>query len=772
MIVRRLPLRLIRGRPVEAGALLLLALVVSLLFTTAVVLRDTARAAVEQSVISAHAGFRFALQPQDPATAQLLDAEPGTHPVWDWNGVARAGAAELPVGVRAATGRAAELGVLVDGRFAARAGEATLTPAVAEALDLSVGDEVELAGDGPGGNSPATLTGIVVDPADRLAAEVVVAAAGDPAQAATWLTDSEEIAGEELLAALEDRRVGFRTVDVLAGEQPGTALRTLGTVMGALVPVAWVTSVLLLALLFLGLRRQNERTAEALRAAGMPQRSVLRLLLGTALVVVVGGAASGAAAAVGLMSLLRELPAAALGQVWPDLSLPWFLQLSYVLLLPLLVGAVVWYCTRLSLPLAGLSGSSAVRHAGAPVLGGGVLLYALVYLQVADVPLATAAGLLVLVGACLLLRQAVGLGQGTAARAVIGHNAGLLLGLSLVLVLVSFGSGLLASRSAVAAEVTELSTFRLQPGGSYLLYGVNERSSRLLQDAYRSLGGRATITYAIPDEQDIQLRSTSPALVGCVDRENLAQADSVITACGPRETNVPINGVALSEGTGGIEADRALVQDGEIGLLSYATATSDITATAVEPATVDPALGGLLPGAVVPAGSPAAQRYGLRPSGSYYLALVDFGELPPHSQARMRAVVGDLASTADVSEDPGPDHAGRRAQGRAAGIAGTALATFFVTAGGIAYLAGSRGLRQELAALGVPARNRRRFGLRVFGVVLVGQLLVVPTVFLTSWLQAARQGDLGGWEVVLPSLVATTLAGCFAFVVARTPGRG
>ena len=211
--------------------------------------------------------------------------------------------------------------VPLDGRLPAAGDEAALTPGLADALGVGVGDTVEVA------RAPRTVVGLAVGRYENPATPVVVlvpagapAAVGGPAE--VWWV---------LGAAADPARVADARGAGLAVRGPGPTPELEGTGPSAdgvlLVAVAVTLAALEIALLagpaFAVGVRQQQRTLSLLAATGADARALGRVVLAQALLVGALAAASGGVLGVVLpavaLEALRYRVPASMGPV----EVPW-----------------------------------------------------------------------------------------------------------------------------------------------------------------------------------------------------------------------------------------------------------------------------------------------------------------------------------------------------------------------------------------------------------------------------------------------------------------
>jgi hypothetical protein len=249
-------------------------------------------------------------------------------------------------------------------------------------------------------------------------------------------------------------------------------------------------------------------------------------------------------------------------------------------------------------------------------------------------------------------------------------------------------------------------------------------------------------------------------MIDCLEQRGSRDPNDVLEECGPVGTMSPINTIALTDApaTAGLRADKALVERGRTGLLTFTGDSMLATAIATEPARGDPVLGGNLPAAVVGVDSPLARRLHLTPSGAQSLLLLDFADLPDAAQARLRSTIARIASTAQTGEAYDDTERQLRAVATAVTIGATAVILLVITTVGMAFLASQRDLRRVLGHLGIDRRRRRAVGVRML-LVPVGALAVaLATARFSAWLAGVHNDSGFGWLWAAPGLAG--MAAC------------
>ena len=268
----------------------------------------------------------------------------------------------------------------------------------------------------------------------------------------------------------------------------------------------------------------------------------------------------------------------------------------------------------------------------------------------------------------------------------------------------------------------------IQAPGSMSLHEVPDRSAEAIVEAYRNLGGSEVSQFLLPDERISQGRVTQPGVIACIRAEKFDRLFDVPLSCFA-SPSAPVYLIAAStRATDDVLAAPELIRDGKVGILQLRSGSDLIESETLISATPDPALGGNLPGLVVPKGFGATDSIVLRGGGTRMLVLHDFGSLGPVDQSRMRATIARLASAAQVIDTSRGDAPSRRRSAVAAGSLAIAAVTFAIMLlAGAGAIVGSRRLAQGLDAVGAGPRYRRR---------LVARMLALPAVSLLGSLGA------------------------------------
>lgn len=761
--------RLLSARRAQAATLLLAAFAIAATMTGLLTVRASAAQAVADATRTDHAGHGYAVQVLDDAVTPTFAARTDILPIWESAGSAATAARQTPTTVRAVNNPEATSGVLAEGRRPVRAGEATASAAVLRSLDAGIGDTITVTDAGQ--SQAVTVTGLTINPADRDDATVVMYADRDPRTATVWVSDTDVFDDPELRGILERRQAVARTVGILAEDREAEAIDSLVSALRYSAPAFALLAVCTAGIMLGALHRERRRDVLALAAAGMPTPAGWRLLAAAAAWCLTAGAALGAVMTLVGSYLLRDPVSALLGQQWAAIAVPWTALLTFLVLFApgaLLLARVVTRGAVASVAVDRIP-AAAWTGGGLFLVGSGVLaLMSARHLPVAYAPVA---GVTVVIGATLLLAGALPATRRHALRRLVKHSERPLLGLALAAAVVTFSAGYYAARQEhTAASIREDDTLP-QPAGSMFIYNLNAEASAALQQQYQTLGGRQAIRHLIPAEPTHQIRVTNARLVECLEQRGSKDPDELLADCGPDGTRSPINFVALTDepATAGLRADKALVEQGRAGFLTFPNGTSLTSATAVESAQPDPILGGNVAGAVLGVDTPLAKRLKLVPSGAQSLLLSDFAALPKPDQATMRAAIARTASTAEVSEYRDDEEAQFRAVATATAIGATAVVLLMLTTLGMTFLAAHRDLRRMLGHLGVNRGRRRAVGARLLLLPLGAQAVALAAARVSAWLNGIHDGSGFGRLWVVPGIVGIVVCVVLAVAYGRPP---
>jgi len=328
-----------------------------------------------------------------------------------------------------------------------------------------------------------------------------------------------------------------------------------------------------------------------------------------------------------------------------------------------------------------------------------------------------------------------------------------------------------ASHNAISMRETSPAA---QPPGSLLLTEVPSSSGDALRNEYRRLGGERVVTYRLPDEASTMVRAASAEIVGCMKRENVTRLTEVDPSCFPYDAIAPVNIIALSpDPNSAVTADPSLIEQGLVGLVTFAAGKDQASRIEEAPASGDALLGGNMPGAVLPADGPLARALNLRAAEGEFIAFLDFAELPITSQAQFRSDVARLASAAQVAEER-DQYEGAEiylALSRAWSAAGGLLLAVLLGFGGATVVSAQARLRRSLIDMGSLPRRRGLLAARIFALPMASVIFAAGLGLCSAWLQGVHDGAGFGWIWIIPGVVSLAASIALAMAFRRVPPR-
>ena len=750
----RLTRRALAARWPQVVALMLLATLVASSVTAALMVRSATDAAVRASVDSRVADAHVALQPLTPRGLQLLQraqAAGTAQPVAtrDVEVASGDGASAL---LQVATARVTPAaipaaGVLVAGDQARRDGDAVLSLALAEALDVAPGDEVDLDG------TTVRAVGLLVDPMDPEALAVDLRSPVAEDGASFWLRPGLEVPEGWLDDVRAATPVVQRTLAAQAVRDPG----------GIPTQVPWIAAglgVAALASLLASVGRGARGDLSALRQAGASDRWLRRWQVALVLLVLGAGSSAGWA----LAALAVRAGAGTVSGWWSQ----------YWVEVPLPLAAAGWALVLAAAPLLLLG---VVRRVGAssgmPTRRGTRLFLAVVVallvgrtaMVVAEFGVQQSAPLLGLVVSVLLavvIALLLPLRRRDAAGQVTSYAGRGLVALSVILACLVF---LGAFRSGWSWHVDEkYERFPVaqsgQAGGAMVVDGLSTDAVQRLVRRYGDLGGDTGD--AVRTEQvDTRARSyeaVSPRLATCVQDDPSVDPASPPPGCDDATSLGTIYNLGIDPALSGEEALAApeILVDGAVGLVAYDNDAPGSTRSArVIPAVEDRSLGMQMPGLVVGPEHSLVEELEIARAGTWAVYLGDFAGLEGTAQSRFRAAVQDIAPTASAVQRPLGD----------AGAPSTVQVWAFGTSAAI-LLVGSlvllgfhssfAWLRSLLVSLGANSSRRRRLARQVFAAPVLSTLTATATAYVL--LEVASHGVPVGFGPYMWAPVAAALS--------------
>ena len=710
----------------------------------------SSRQAVAASVRADNGDKRYALQVLNEGSASriLADAE-AWHPVWDVDGVASAGGRESAASVRLVRDPL-RIGVLREGTFPERDGEATISAHLAAVLGVSVGDDAAVSVNDQ--QRVVRLTGITVRPEDGSYDGVVVLDTALPtAEADLWLSDRRPFSDPALEPLVQRGDLAARTTAILAEDRAAGFRSAFLMVVGQMSHVVVLLSAVVALLLLVVIPRATRREVAALVDAGVRESRARFVPVMVGLSAVILGAITGAVLVLAGMSVAASEVGKLTSQEWTGVVVPW-LALTTILLAPVaggLVGVGVSVWIRRYRPRYDISWRPRPRL-GLVLAVLGLACMLLPFIDVLPVEAAVPGAILLV----LALPSAV-VPLSSAATAPASRRLVLTLTTPFAVAgaltsLLSLGTAYYSAYITHAGIASVRSSPAVQPAGSYLIYNVTTSAADGLRDEYLRLGGRQTATYQLPVEDTHTLRVSGQKVVGCM-RESGGDNPQEHLSCLPKDTSSPVNIVAISSALRHDEfrADPGLIEDDRVGLIDFDRQTSAVKSLDVMSAVADETLGGNMPGLVVAPDSEIAKRYGLRASDAVLLALLDFGTLSEPSQARLRATVTRLAATAQTAELTDKKVPELTVGVWTAAVGGAAVCLLCVSVGTVISTSQVR-QRAMYATAGARRRQRRLLAVRLMIPPFVSFLATGALAISAAWISGVHDGSPFGWWWVLP----------------------
>lgn len=777
---RGLTFSLLRYRRREAVVLVLLGLLLGATVCGLESVRLSALSAQERAVRADQGGAAFTVQAGGPPARQALAGVPSLTRVSDASGSVSLGAATTPTAVRVVNEPGVALGRIIVGR-AAGAGEATVSLAVAQALDADLGDRIEIASD-EGATRQAELVGITVNEVDGDdATAVVVDVDLGVAQTDIWLSGSDPYLEPSLTELMDARTMTYRPTASLV-EQARTNLPPgLSSLSYAPIAMALLLGVLLIGTLA-AMAPVARGDVSTLVQASMSPRSAWGLVVRVTVATLVLGIATGFALVSATLWLARYRISELIGHRWEGIELAWFALLGLVVTMLVAAAATMLVLGRAAGSDARTVRAPQVRAGGwrwaAVAAGCGVVFLVVVSIQKATSASSSIAGyvplaVLVVIGATpWLVGALVTWRLPPASRAVVRQFTAHLLVATALAGIIAAGTAESGSRTVHNANVAEHLSRAPQPPGSFLIYEVPDRAATLLVERYRSLGGQDIDQFQLPDEAHRRLRVTSTRLVECMSEADTLNPDTVPDGCFPQETMAPVNSVVLALDGDGPRSDPGLVDGGAVGLLEYVALTPEAASTGRTEAQPDSSLGGNMPGLVVSPDSEIARRYELRSGGRRLVALLDFRSLSRRDQALVRGLVSRLApgaQTADAADASSFDR--ERARGTTTEALGAALVLLALVAGGSALVAGQRRTLRTLVEIGAIERLRLRLLVLTVCVPVLTMALALPLAAWGTWLSGFPEPGAWGDLWALPVVAGLVGSAVVGLLLVRVPSR-
>jgi hypothetical protein len=727
----------------------------------------SSREAVAVSVRADNGDKRYSLQVLNDGSASrvLADVE-AWHPVWDAEGVASASGRQGSASVRLVRDPL-PIGVLREGKFPEQDGEGTISEHLAGVLGVSVGDTAAVSMSGQ--QRVVRLTGITVRPEDGSYDGVVVVDTNlSTIEADLWLSDRRpfsdpmleplvqrgDLAARTTAILAQDRAAGFQSALLLAAEQMSHVVLLL-------------TAVVVLMLLVV-VPRATRREVAALTDSGVKELWARLIPVIAALSAVLLGAIAGVVLVLAGMWVAASEVGELINQEWTGVTVPWAALMTILLATVAggLAGAAVSAWIRRYRPRYDDSWRSRPRFVVVMTLLG-LACMLLPFIDVLPVEAAIPGGILLTLAMPTAVVPLSSVATAPASRRLVLTLTTPFAIAGALTSLLSLGTAYYSAYITHAGIASVRSSPAVQPTGSYLIYNVTTSAAEALHDEYLRLGGHRTAVYQLPVEDSHTLRVSGQKVVGCM-RASGGNDPLDHLSCLPKETSSPVNIVAISSALrqDEVRADPGLIEGDRIGLIDFDRKTSAVKSLDVSSAVGDETLGGNMPGLVVAPDSEIAKRFGLRASDAALLALLDFGTLSEPSQARFRATVARLATTAQTSELIDKKVPEATVGVWTATVGAAAVCLLWVSVGTAISTSQVR-QRAMYATAGARKRHRRLLAVRLMVPPFVSFLATGAIAISAAWISGVHDGSPFGWWWVLPPVAGMSAVFFVAWQHAR-----
>lgn len=773
---------LVRFRLKQLTLLAVLGFVMAVFVVGSSEVRDSAQSAIEDSIRADQGQRAYATQTGNPAAVKVLARNENFAPVADEQADVEAGGLRAPVLIRTSQQPTLTLGVLSQGRHPSADGDATLSTATAQTLEVALGDSLDAVFD-DGREIRARVVGITVDPADKTTNTMVVLdPSSSPERATTWLSEKDPYSFLELQSFLDRRTATYQSVDALATQGSDNPPRFLAALRHVPVAMGLLFLTIIVSTLAL-LRTTARRDVDGLVAAGMSDQAAWRQMLRAAFGAVLLGQLVGGLAVSAVIFLLREQISGIFGQQWVGVSVPWA-EFGLTLVLTLAIGLAASKLARTFRAAFERFGAAKTRRAWALpaaviVLTLGFALELVALASSLQSPpgsaslLAPWASALIVAALPFVIGFGIGRGLARATRVLFANLSTGLRTVVMVAAVVALVSGTYASTTTHDANVNEGRSGQLQPPGSFLVFEIPNSAAGPLLETYREQGGSHVEQYEIPDETNTNLRVTGVRLISCMSKAGTRDPNVVENACFPQETYTPINTVVLGPRTKPVAtADPGLVKDGKVGLLLFKGETGKASILTDTDARADPRLGGNMPGLVIPKAGRVAKYFDLQPGNTSLVAFLDFSDLTPRGQARLRAAVARFApgaQTADGTNASG--YASQRSVANATAFVGATIVSIVVLVGGAAVTLGHRRTRRMLVDIGAGAGYRQRLASRWIAIPGLCFLICIPMTLLSTSIAGINAPASNGHLWILPSAAGLLSSALLGAIFLTVPAR-
>ncbi len=758
-----------------------LGVVLSFTVTSLQWIQASAQHAIDQSLIADMGGMAFALSTADPEAIDVLQSLPAATPIQDDSATLVADEAAVFVQLRVTTDPDATIGVLTAGHHPTQASEISLSATTADALGVAVGDEVTVTS--TAGELSAEVVGLLIDPADPANSAAVLIPSVDQAFTPTrWLSNNDFYGVEELQPLLDRRTASYQSRDALlvaaAINRPGflSSMQFLPVGVGLLVGVLFLSTLTLL------LQRWTA-DVRSLGACGIPPVRSWRHVTFVALACVLAGEFVGLFLSFFILTTFKAPVSAWLGQGWTTITTPWsgiLLILAITTVAVLLAVPVIRLVTNppsvrvLSRWRFQLRPSRVRALAFSAVLFASWIGVVLVARQPGADFLSAVIPVLGVVWAATLpylLSPLLAVGLPPGRRALQMQLLRGVRPMAAVVIALVVAVGTWSAQTTYSANSGEAQANPMVPSGSFVMSDVPDSAIPIITDIYQSYGGQEIIRYGRPDESQLNLRVTTRGLLECLAAPGASLANLPET-CWPTDNGLmtPVNVVAIGEVGSEPRADPNLVSGGEVGLILLKSEDGSISRLAETTATLDPLLGGNMPGLVVPPDSNVLAELGVMAGGSSTVALLDFYSLSIADRVKVRGAVLRLAPGSELADGNDPTAFDRlRTVANTTGFVGAFVGAMFLLIGGMGLVVANSLTRRTLVDLGATAVARAVTTLRWIGIPAVSLMLSVPVIYTSASFGWADGDASYGWIWLVPPLVALLAVFAIGGLFTRVP---
>lgn len=704
-------------------------------FASALVISAT-NLAIMDSVLSSQGGRHYSLQVLRPEIDDVI-AKTQMSPVRTEQGSISTSERRLAAEVTE-TRDDLPIGVLVEGSRSRKIGEVTISRYLAGAMGTNIGGTLRLQVEGV--DRRVTVVGITVDPDRRDSLSLVERhPSGLDRPATIWLSSTEPYLAYPQLTKLMDNRAAVEgTVWSLAEARIKSSALTNLSSFEYLPFVALLLGLFLLTVLCVGALPAHVVDQRALVACGMSERqarSVIWLSFGFS---IVAGTITGAVSSLVVVRLYKREVSGLFGQDW--MSAPFPLTRTLVLLCMVL--------TWVSCCFLGWRLFARITARFRPTRQGRVLTLATSHSMTLFVAIGSFFAICVIssrasqfVSECgVVLALVLPFAAARAISSILFARMPRVRMLSSHLLIVPALACSVVAVAVVATTqssvertlnlaATDAMSFAPQPRGSLVITDTPASSAEQIIQSSRSVGISKLSSMSMPVEDASVWRATSPGLVRCLSPK-ISDPMELPSECVPSETSTPVAAIGL--GGANVQADPGLIDSGKVGVILVDDTGHVVKKIEYGPVVPNPALGGNVPGLVVPLDSPLIEELGLSAADSRTIVLFNYDSLEPSRQAELRSDIARVAPAAQVADGIDRDRALRQ-------FIAVLITVIGATIAGVVLLFCGLYLRSEQARI-----DRIIFDLGASKNVRLGLLSVYPSLMVITLGASVCIAVLGG----------------------------